>query len=112
LTAGGKHFIVEFRDCSAAKLNNKKFIQETLVKAAEAARCHVLHAYFHTFEPQGVTGIVALAESHISIHSWPEYGYAAIDIFMCGDKDPTIALGEMIEAFDPGDIEVQQFERK
>jgi S-adenosylmethionine decarboxylase proenzyme len=101
LTAGGKHLIVEFHGCSFSVLNDIIAVEEHLKQAALSARCTILHSYFHQFEPQGVTGFVALAESHISGHYWPEHGYGAVDIFMCGDKDPYIALRYLIEAFKP-----------
>ena len=112
MTAGGKHLIVEFRGVDNKLLNDIAFIETHLRRASHAAQCTILHSYAHPFEPQGVTCFVALAESHISIHTWPEHGYAAIDVFMCGYKDPTIALEHLIDVFRPTDIQVQQLDRR
>ena len=109
---GGKHLIVEFRGCKTELLNNVVLVETHLRQASQAAQCTILHSYAHAFEPQGVTCFVALAESHISTHTWPEHGYAAIDIFMCGDKDPTKALDYLIDVFGPLDIEVHQVDRR
>jgi len=85
----GRHVLVEFYDCDRDKLNNLEFIQETMVKAAESAKATVVDSVFHEFSPHGVSGVVVIAESHLAIHTWPEYGYAAVDLFTCGDEvDP------------------------
>jgi S-adenosylmethionine decarboxylase len=77
-------------------------IEQLLRAAAEAAGAHVLHSHFHGFgDGQGVTGVVLLAESHISIHTWPEDGFAAADIFMCGAAQPERALSMLREALAP-----------
>ncbi len=80
----GKHIILELFTKEIEKLNDTSFIKEMLIKAAEEAETTVLNYAEHKFKPQGVTAVVLLAESHISIHTWPEYGYAAIDIYTCG----------------------------
>jgi S-adenosylmethionine decarboxylase len=72
----------------------------------------VLQARFHTFSPQGgVTGVLLLAESHISIHTWPERGFAAIDLFMCADCDPRDGLPALQQFFQPGRMDVQEMRR-
>ncbi len=81
----GKHCILELYDCDQNKLNDEAFIRTTLTFAAKYAGATLLNLITHHFEPQGVTGLALLAESHISIHTWPESGYAAVDVFTCGD---------------------------
>ena len=81
----GKHCILELYDCDPAKLDNETFLRDTITTAAERAGATLLNLITHRFEPQGVTGLALLAESHISIHTWPENGYAAVDVFTCGD---------------------------
>jgi S-adenosylmethionine decarboxylase len=76
--------LLELKNCDSELLNDISFIQEVLPAAAVEAGATVLGISFHQFEPQGVSGVVVIAESHLSIHTWPEYGYAAIDIFTCG----------------------------
>jgi S-adenosylmethionine decarboxylase len=81
----GKHCILELYGCDTAKLNDEAFLRDTITAAAKRAGATLLNLITHRFEPQGVTGLALLAESHISIHTWPESGYAAVDVFTCGD---------------------------
>jgi S-adenosylmethionine decarboxylase len=81
----GKHCILELYDCDGAKLDDEAFLRDTITSAAKRAGATLLHLITHRFDPQGVTGLALLAESHISIHTWPESGYAAVDVFTCGD---------------------------
>ncbi|MCL5016237.1 MAG: adenosylmethionine decarboxylase [Patescibacteria group bacterium] len=93
----GKHIIADFFD--SENLDDLEFVKQTLTAAASAAKATILGSKFHKFSPQGVTGYLLLAESHISIHTWPEYGYAAIDVFTCGNMDPMPAFLLMKEEF-------------
>jgi S-adenosylmethionine decarboxylase len=81
----GKHCILELYDCDSAKLDDEAFLRNTITSAAKRAGATLLQLITHRFDPQGVTGLALLAESHISIHTWPESGYAAVDVFTCGD---------------------------
>ena len=81
----GKHCILELYDCDPSKLDDETFLRHTITTAAQRAGATLLNLITHRFEPQGVTGLALLAESHISIHTWPENGYAAVDVFTCGD---------------------------
>ena len=81
----GRHCILELYQCNHAKLNDEAFIRTTITSSAKVAGATLIHLVTHSFKPQGVTGLALLAESHISIHTWPEIGYAAIDVFTCGD---------------------------
>ena len=80
-----KHCILELYDCDPSKLDDEDFLRSAITQAAERAGATLLNLITHQFEPQGVTGLALLAESHISIHTWPESGYAAVDVFTCGD---------------------------
>ncbi|MGB9728813.1 MAG: adenosylmethionine decarboxylase [Thermoprotei archaeon] len=85
----GRHLIAELFDCDKQILTNVNKIREIFIKAAKEAKMHVVTAHFHRFNPHGVSGMVIVAESHLSIHTWPEHGYAAVDIYVCGDDaDP------------------------
>ncbi len=98
----GRHILLELSGCSYALLNDVEYIRESLLTAAEKAKVTIISDSFNTFNPHGVSGMVIIAESHISIHTWPEYGYAAIDIFTCGDTAlPERAVEYLIEAFKP-----------
>ncbi len=81
----GRHCILELYQCDHAKLNDEAFIRTTITSSAKVAGATLINLVTHSFKPQGVTGLALLAESHISIHTWPEIGYAAIDVFTCGD---------------------------
>jgi len=86
LNALGKHLLLELKDCDKETLNDLNFLKGSLLSAATEAGAVVLGESFHQFDPQGVSGVVMIAESHIFIHTWPEYGYAAADIFTCGNS--------------------------
>lgn len=85
LTTVGIHCVLELYDCPAERLNNSALIEDALREAAIQAESTLLGEVSHQFTPQGVTALVLLAESHISIHTWPESGYAAVDVFTCGE---------------------------
>ena len=94
-----KHLLLELYRCDYEKLNDESFLRCTLNRAAKLAKATVLNLISNKFEPQGVTAIALLAESHISIHSWPESNYSAVDIFTCGQNMmPEIASQYLIEA--------------
>ncbi len=96
----GKHLLLELS--GALHLQDAAKIEDILLRAAHLADAKVLDSYFHVFsETGGVTGVMLLAESHISIHTWPEDDYAAIDIFMCGQANVEIAAAEIIKQFEP-----------
>ena len=84
MNALGRHLLVELYDCNSEALNDLDFIRDVMIKAAIECGAVVLGDSFHRFNPQGVSGVVVIAESHLSIHTWPEYGYAAVDVFTCG----------------------------
>jgi S-adenosylmethionine decarboxylase len=99
----GIHLLADFHGVSADKLVSCEAIDTLLRAAATAAGATILHSHFHSFGPQlGVTGVLLLAESHISIHTWPEFGFAAADIFMCGDAAPQLALDVIEHALGAG----------
>jgi len=93
-----KHLLLELYRCDYEKLNDESFLRCTLNRAAKLAKATVLSLMSNKFEPQGVTAIALLAESHISIHTWPESSYSAVDIFTCGQKMlPELASKYLIE---------------
>ena len=81
----GTQILLDLENCNSALLDDIDFIRDILKKAATEAGATVIGETFHKFEPIGVTGVVSIAESHICIHTWPEYSYASVDIFSCGD---------------------------
>lgn len=86
MNALGKHLLLELKDCDREVLNDLSLLRTILPAAASEAGTTVLGESFHQFKPHGVSGAVIIAESHIFIHTWPELGYAAVDIFTCGDS--------------------------
>jgi len=112
LNALGKHLLLELKDCNKEVLNDLTFLQETFVYAAQEAGATVIEKYFHRFSPQGVSGAVIIAESHLALHTWPEYGYAAVDIFTCGDTVKTkIAADLLIEKLESKDHAIMEVSR-
>ena len=99
LSHQSKHLLLELYKCDYEKLNDESFLRCSLSRAARFAKARVLNLMSNKFEPQGVTAIALLAESHISIHTWPESNYSAIDIFTCGQNmKPELASQPLIEA--------------
>lgn len=97
----GTHLLVDLRDCNPAILQSLEAVRDALVSAAKEAKATIVDISFHEFSPFGISGMVVIAESHLSIHTWPEYGYAAVDIFTCGDViKPEVAAASLIERFE------------
>ena len=87
-----QHLLVELFECDAEALKSRGLLKTLLENAAKAANVTIVQSIFHQYSPQGVTGIVIIEESHLSIHTWPEYGYASVDFYTCGDGVPEKAL--------------------
>ncbi len=108
----GTHLLADFYGIDSALIGDGDALDALLRAGAQAAGARILHSYFHGFgDGQGVTGVVLLAESHISIHTWPEYGFAAADIFMCGQAAPQAALDLIAHALQPQSQVVQTIAR-
>jgi S-adenosylmethionine decarboxylase len=105
----GVHLIVDLH--GAKRLNDLEHIEVTLRRCVEAARATLLHIHLHHFQPSGVSGVAVLAESHISIHTWPEAGYAALDVFMCGSAEPDKCIPVLREAFSAERVGVNELLR-
>ena len=110
LTFAGSHLIIDLWE--AEGLDDRDRIEQALIDAVKAAGATLLHIHLHTFsDGGGVSGVAVLAESHISVHTWPEKGYAAFDVFMCGDAEPRKALDVFKRAFNPGRVVVGEHKR-
>lgn len=97
----GAHLLVELKDCNPEIIKNLEEVRDALVTAAKEAKATIVDVSFHEFNPFGISGMVVIAESHLSIHTWPEYGYAAVDIFTCGDViKPEVAALYLINRFE------------
>jgi S-adenosylmethionine decarboxylase proenzyme len=108
----GSHLLLELKDCNPELLNDLSYIRKAMIETAEDVGATIIGESFHHFSPQGVTGILAIAESHISIHTWPEYGYAAADIFTCGSSfHPMEAADILIDLLESKDQDVTEVPR-
>jgi len=99
MSALGNHILVEFSGCTPKIMNEVSTIEQGMVDAAIKAGATVINSTFHHFSPYGVSGVVVIQESHLAIHTWPEYGYAAVDLFTCGDIDSWISFDYLKEVF-------------
>ena len=110
MTFAGTHLIIDL--WGASRLDELDHIEETLKECVRVAKATLLHIHLHHFSPNGgVSGVAVLAESHISIHTWPERDYAALDIFMCGDSEPHKAIAVLKEAFGPSSVQLGDHKR-
>jgi len=100
VNALGRHILVEFYDCDREILNDINSIENSMKDAAVNSGATIVKSVFHLFNPHGVSGVVVIAESHLAIHTWPEYGYAAVDLFTCGESvDPWEAFNLLKKRF-------------
>jgi S-adenosylmethionine decarboxylase len=110
LCFAGTHLIIDL--WGARRLDDIAFIETTLRQAVQLSGATLLHIHLHHFTPNaGVSGVAVLAESHISIHTWPERQYAALDVFMCGDADPYRAIAVLRDAFEPSAVQINDHKR-
>ena len=106
----GTHLLIEM--WGAKNIDSAENVKEILKEAVSACGATLLYIHTHTFSPyNGVSGVAVISESHISIHTWPEFGYAAVDIFVCGNVDPYKAVPVIKEGFQAEDIQVMELKR-
>ena len=112
MQALGRHLLCEYTGCDRELLNAPEHIRTALQAAVVRAGATPLHEVVHAFSPHGVTGVIVIAESHFAIHTWPEYGFAAVDLFTCGETvDPYVAfeyLGEALRAQQHSVVEIRR----
>lgn len=112
MEALGRQILVEFYDCDSDKINDVSFVESAFLEATRQSKATIISHNFHKFSPHGISGVVVIAESHVTIHSWPEYNYAAVDIFTCGDTiDPWIIQEYLKEAFESKNISSMEMKR-
>jgi S-adenosylmethionine decarboxylase len=108
----GHHYIAEASGCTPAIIGKVEAVEQILVRAAEIAGVQVWSISFHRFNPNGVSGVVVISESHLSVHTWPEYGYAALDIFTCGDTaKPEKAVEWALKQFGASNVHITEVTR-
>lgn len=108
----GRHILVEIYGCDSDILNNRESIENAMVDAALKSGAEIREVAFHKFNPIGVSGAVIISESHLTIHTWPELGYAAVDVFTCGDKiNPWDACNYLTESLKAGNMTASEVKR-
>jgi len=108
----GRHVLAEIYGCTEEILNNIQLVEKIMVKAALVAGAEIREVAFHKFSPQGVSGVVVISESHLAIHTWPELGYAAVDVFTCGDSvDPWVSCNYIKNEFAAQRMEAKEIKR-
>lgn len=108
----GKHLLIEMQDCNYNIINSASFLKEIFLEAAKLANCTVINSIFHQFEPQGASGIILIAESHFSVHTYPEYSYCAIDLFTCGESmNAQVAISYLKEKLESNTIHIREEKR-
>lgn len=112
MKALGRQILVEFYDCDSNVINDVDMIESILIEGTRKAKATIISHNFHKFSPHGVSGTVVIAESHVAIHTWPEYGYAAVDIFTCGETiDPWIIQEFLKENFLSSQVSSMELKR-
>jgi S-adenosylmethionine decarboxylase len=112
MKALGRQILVEFYDCDADVINDVTMVEDILLTATRAAKASIISHNFHKFSPHGISGTVVIAESHVAIHTWPEYNYAAVDIFTCGETiDPWVIQEYIKEHFISQNVSSMEMKR-
>ncbi|WP_457559146.1 adenosylmethionine decarboxylase [Candidatus Harpocratesius sp.] len=94
----GFHYLIELYECNSKKIQDSPWLEKLMSETVKRSNSHEIGRVFHRFSPHGVSGVVLIAESHFSIHTWPEYGYVAIDLFTCSiDTDISLAYKYLVE---------------
>jgi S-adenosylmethionine decarboxylase proenzyme len=112
MQALGRQILVEYYDCNNEVINDVSKIESMLLEATRRSNASIISHNFHKFSPHGISGTVVIAESHVAIHTWPEYGYAAVDIFTCGETiDPWVIQEYLKDGFESGNVSSMEMKR-
>ena len=112
MQALGRHLLLELLDCDPEALNSLDIVKTSMVGAAKRAQATIIDVVFHEFNPFGISGVVVIAESHLAIHTWPEYRYAAVDVFSCGESlQPQLAVDYLVEQLGAARASVVELQR-
>ena len=112
MQALGRHLLLELFDCDASAINSLDVVKSSMVEAAKRAQATIVEVVFHEFNPFGISGVVVIAESHLAIHTWPEYRYAAVDVFSCGEVlRPQVAVDYLVEQLGAARASVVELQR-
>jgi S-adenosylmethionine decarboxylase len=112
MEALGRQILVEFYECDEPSINDVMYVEQALIQATKDSKATIISHNFHKFSPYGVSGVVVIAESHVAIHTWPEYRYAAVDIFTCGETiDPWMIQEKLKEMFGSRNVSSMEMKR-
>lgn len=112
MNALGRHLLLELKNCDLEVLNDLDYVRDCLHDAAEQIGATVVNDAFYRFSPHGISGVVIISESHLCIHTWPEHGYAAVDVFTCGDSvEPERAVKPLVEKLGSKDASFIELKR-
>ena len=112
MQALGRHMLLELFDCDPDAINSLDIVKASMVEAAKRAQATIVDVVFHEFNPFGISGVVVIAESHLAIHTWPEYRYAAVDVFSCGETlQPQVAVEHLVEQLGAARTSVVELQR-
>ena len=112
MQALGRHMLLELFDCDPDAINSLDIVKTAMVEAANRAQATIVDVVFHEFNPFGISGVVVIAESHLAIHTWPEYRYAAVDVFSCGETlQPQVAVDYLVEQLGAARASVVELQR-
>ena len=107
----GKHLLLEVYDADYESINNVESLQKVMLRGIERAKMTVLNVFSHCFIPQGCTVVIALAESHVSCHTWPENGCLAIDVYTCGEGNPRLIALELLKHLNSTNYNIREISR-
>ncbi len=107
----GRHVHLDLYDCPTARLVAPADSRQILLRAAEKMGATIISEHFHAFNPHGVSGVVIIAESHLTVHTWPEHGYAAVDVFSCGHLNLDAGIQELKSGYRAGRSDLRAFDR-
>ncbi len=99
MKALGRQLLVELYNCDFDRINDTKSVEKAMIDATEQSGATIVNSDFHEFSPYGISGVIVIAESHVSIHTWPEYNYAAVDVFTCGDHIDPWTIQEALKSY-------------
>ncbi len=109
----GCHLLLEFSGCDAKSLLDPRMMEANMEQVVDDSGATRVKTVFHQFAPQGVSGVIVIAESHVTVHTWPEHGYAAFDIFTCGERVVALRIKQgLIDWLKPGHVSSREFERR
>jgi len=107
----GKHLLLEVYNIASEAINDAESLQNVMIKGIQRAKMEILNIFLHHFDPQGCTIVIALAESHVSCHTWPENGCLAVDVYTCGEGNPRLIALEILKYLNSDSYSIREVDR-